>query len=187
VDHALGGGRAAVFAYGQTGAGKTYTMMGSPAAPGLYLSAARDIFARGGAGGAVRVQARSSPLPPPTPSPVPSPGPRAGYGSTQPGHLETRPRRWFVAAPALCRSPDNFVAAQTDMAPAMVQDPRPPSPITSTTSTTSTTSSHAPAPPSLSYAGLYSAAPAAPTCYPGVWSRGQPALRRGMSCDADCP
>jgi hypothetical protein len=47
-------GKASCFAYGQTGSGKTFTMMGSnPAAPasvrvnaGLYVLAARDIFAR---------------------------------------------------------------------------------------------------------------------------------------------
>jgi len=33
------------FAYGQTGSGKTYTMLGEPGVPGLYLLAARDIFA----------------------------------------------------------------------------------------------------------------------------------------------
>ncbi|XP_041371129.1 uncharacterized protein LOC121384701 [Gigantopelta aegis] len=38
------GSNATCFAYGQTGAGKTYTMMGSAEIPGLYLLAARDIF-----------------------------------------------------------------------------------------------------------------------------------------------
>eukprot|EP00792_Barthelona_sp_PAP020_P007736 TRINITY_DN3159_c4_g1_i1.p1 TRINITY_DN3159_c4_g1~~TRINITY_DN3159_c4_g1_i1.p1 ORF type:complete len:710 (-),score=227.46 TRINITY_DN3159_c4_g1_i1:380-2374(-) len=38
------GGRATCFAYGQTGAGKTYTMMGGGSSPGLYVLAARDIF-----------------------------------------------------------------------------------------------------------------------------------------------
>ena len=33
------------FAYGQTGSGKTYTMLGEPQVPGLYILAARDIFA----------------------------------------------------------------------------------------------------------------------------------------------
>jgi len=39
------GKRATVLAYGQTGSGKTHTMMGSPSTPGLYVLAARDIFA----------------------------------------------------------------------------------------------------------------------------------------------
>lgn len=39
-------GNATCFAYGQTGAGKTYTMLGSdPEKPGLYMLAVRDIFA----------------------------------------------------------------------------------------------------------------------------------------------
>ncbi|XP_063813853.1 kinesin-like protein KIF24 isoform X2 [Pseudophryne corroboree] len=37
-------GNAACFAYGQTGAGKTYTMIGTQKNPGLYALAARDIF-----------------------------------------------------------------------------------------------------------------------------------------------
>ncbi|EKX42136.1 kinesin-like protein [Guillardia theta CCMP2712] len=37
-------GKATVFAYGQTGAGKTYTMMGGKGQKGLYLLAAQDIF-----------------------------------------------------------------------------------------------------------------------------------------------
>ncbi|GAB1597328.1 kinesin-like protein KIN-7M, chloroplastic [Argonauta hians] len=37
-------GQSTVFTYGQTGAGKTFTMMGSQDTPGLYLLAARDIF-----------------------------------------------------------------------------------------------------------------------------------------------
>lgn len=37
-------GQATIFAYGQTGAGKTFTMMGSGDTPGLYLLAAEDIF-----------------------------------------------------------------------------------------------------------------------------------------------
>ncbi|XP_047448792.1 uncharacterized protein LOC125012723 isoform X2 [Mugil cephalus] len=45
VQHMLSGGKATCFAYGQTGAGKTYTMLGSsPGRPGLYAMAARDIF-----------------------------------------------------------------------------------------------------------------------------------------------
>ncbi|GFO33259.1 kinesin-like protein [Plakobranchus ocellatus] len=38
------GGTATCFAYGQTGAGKTYTMLGDEEIPGLYLLAGRDIF-----------------------------------------------------------------------------------------------------------------------------------------------
>lgn len=39
-------GSATCFAYGQTGAGKTHTMLGSsPSSPGLYTLAVRDIFA----------------------------------------------------------------------------------------------------------------------------------------------
>ncbi|KAF7669893.1 hypothetical protein LDENG_00100640 [Lucifuga dentata] len=46
VQHMLNGGKATCFAYGQTGAGKTHTMLGSsPGRPGLYALAARDIFA----------------------------------------------------------------------------------------------------------------------------------------------
>ncbi|XP_059192711.1 uncharacterized protein LOC131974423 [Centropristis striata] len=41
----LNGGKATCFAYGQTGAGKTYTMLGSPVRPGLYALAVGDIFA----------------------------------------------------------------------------------------------------------------------------------------------
>ncbi|XP_071339147.1 kinesin-like protein KIF24 isoform X2 [Trachinotus anak] len=46
VQHMLSGGKATCFAYGQTGAGKTHTMLGSsPRTPGLYALAAQDIFA----------------------------------------------------------------------------------------------------------------------------------------------
>lgn len=38
-------GSATCFAYGQTGAGKTHTMIGNAEVPGLYLLAAHDIFA----------------------------------------------------------------------------------------------------------------------------------------------
>ncbi|XP_071794176.1 uncharacterized protein [Asterias amurensis] len=38
-------GKATCFAYGQTGAGKTYTMLGNSVIKGLYLLAAEDIFA----------------------------------------------------------------------------------------------------------------------------------------------
>ncbi|KAL0979674.1 hypothetical protein UPYG_G00188090 [Umbra pygmaea] len=45
VQHVLTGGKATCFAYGQSGAGKTHTMLGSPPeTPGLYALAARDIF-----------------------------------------------------------------------------------------------------------------------------------------------
>ncbi|CAL8344496.1 unnamed protein product [Lota lota] len=45
VLHMLNGGKATCFAFGQTGAGKTHTMLGSPGgSPGLYALAARDIF-----------------------------------------------------------------------------------------------------------------------------------------------
>lgn len=37
-------GSATCFAYGQTGAGKTHTMLGSREQPGLYLLAAQEIF-----------------------------------------------------------------------------------------------------------------------------------------------
>ncbi|XP_062418211.1 kinesin-like protein KIF24 isoform X4 [Pungitius pungitius] len=45
VQHMLNGGKATCFAYGQTGAGKTHTMLGSPVRPGLYALAVLDIFA----------------------------------------------------------------------------------------------------------------------------------------------
>ncbi|XP_054629123.1 kinesin-like protein KIF24 [Dunckerocampus dactyliophorus] len=46
VQHMLNGGKATCFAFGQTGAGKTHTMMGSsPDDPGLYVLAVQDIFA----------------------------------------------------------------------------------------------------------------------------------------------
>lgn len=38
------GSKVTCFAYGQTGAGKTHTMMGTPEEPGLYTLALRDIF-----------------------------------------------------------------------------------------------------------------------------------------------
>ncbi|KAL4623186.1 kinesin-like protein KIF24 [Arapaima gigas] len=46
IQHIFSGGKATCFAYGQTGAGKTYTMLGSPQRPGLYALAGRDIFAQ---------------------------------------------------------------------------------------------------------------------------------------------
>ncbi|XP_062984380.1 kinesin-like protein KIF24 [Elgaria multicarinata webbii] len=44
IQHIFNGGNATCFAYGQTGAGKTYTMIGTPQNPGLYALAAKDIF-----------------------------------------------------------------------------------------------------------------------------------------------
>ena len=40
------GTNASVLAYGQTGAGKTYTMFGHPDAPGIILQSIDDIFKR---------------------------------------------------------------------------------------------------------------------------------------------
>ncbi|MED6288103.1 hypothetical protein CHARACLAT_023136 [Characodon lateralis] len=46
VQHMLSGGKATCFAYGQTGAGKTHTMLGSSSSgTGLYALAVQDIFA----------------------------------------------------------------------------------------------------------------------------------------------
>ncbi|KAM8960960.1 kinesin-like protein KIF24 [Pelodytes ibericus] len=44
IQHVFNGGNATCFAYGQTGAGKTYTMIGTQKNPGLYALAAKDIF-----------------------------------------------------------------------------------------------------------------------------------------------
>ncbi|XP_005491802.2 kinesin-like protein KIF24 [Zonotrichia albicollis] len=44
IQHIFNGGNATCFAYGQTGAGKTYTMIGNHRTPGLYALAAQDIF-----------------------------------------------------------------------------------------------------------------------------------------------
>ncbi|NWS00522.1 KIF24 protein, partial [Motacilla alba] len=44
IQHIFTGGNATCFAYGQTGAGKTYTMIGNHRSPGLYALAAQDIF-----------------------------------------------------------------------------------------------------------------------------------------------
>ncbi|NWU07685.1 KIF24 protein, partial [Cephalopterus ornatus] len=44
IRHIFNGGNATCFAYGQTGAGKTYTMIGTHRNPGLYALAAKDIF-----------------------------------------------------------------------------------------------------------------------------------------------
>eukprot|EP00177_Eucheuma_denticulatum_P006092 GFKZ01011108.1.p1 GENE.GFKZ01011108.1~~GFKZ01011108.1.p1 ORF type:complete len:1025 (-),score=167.77 GFKZ01011108.1:1391-4372(-) len=47
VDVLFGGGRATCFAYGQTGAGKTFTMAGDGSEnPGLYTLAVKDVFER---------------------------------------------------------------------------------------------------------------------------------------------
>ncbi|XP_051900753.1 kinesin-like protein KIF24 [Pristis pectinata] len=44
IQHVFSGGKATCFAYGQTGAGKTHTMIGTYRNPGLYALAAEDIF-----------------------------------------------------------------------------------------------------------------------------------------------
>ncbi|XP_078265900.1 kinesin-like protein KIF24 [Rhinoraja longicauda] len=44
IQHVFSGGKATCFAYGQTGAGKTHTMIGTHQNPGLYALAAEDIF-----------------------------------------------------------------------------------------------------------------------------------------------
>ncbi|OCU02750.1 kinesin-like protein KIF24 [Xenopus laevis] len=44
IQHVFNGGNATCFAYGQTGAGKTHTMIGTQKNPGLYALAAKDIF-----------------------------------------------------------------------------------------------------------------------------------------------
>ncbi|NWH82764.1 KIF24 protein, partial [Piaya cayana] len=44
IQHVFNGGNATCFAYGQTGAGKTYTMIGTQRNPGLYALAVKDIF-----------------------------------------------------------------------------------------------------------------------------------------------
>nr|XP_060465456.1 kinesin-like protein KIF24 isoform X2 [Panthera onca] len=44
IQHIFNGGNATCFAYGQTGAGKTYTMIGTHQNPGLYALAAKEIF-----------------------------------------------------------------------------------------------------------------------------------------------
>lgn len=46
IDTVFEGGCATCFAYGQTGSGKTYTMLGKDNAEGIYLMAARDLYAR---------------------------------------------------------------------------------------------------------------------------------------------
>lgn len=44
IEFVFNGGKATCFAYGQTGAGKTHTMMGSSREPGIYVLAGRDLF-----------------------------------------------------------------------------------------------------------------------------------------------
>lgn len=46
MDTVFEGGVATCFAYGQTGSGKTYTMLGRDSQEGLYLMAAKDLYAR---------------------------------------------------------------------------------------------------------------------------------------------
>ncbi|KAH9600071.1 Kinesin motor domain [Trypanosoma melophagium] len=46
VETVFEGGCATCFAYGQTGSGKTYTMLGKDDQEGIYLMAARDLYAR---------------------------------------------------------------------------------------------------------------------------------------------
>ena len=46
IQGVLDGFNATVFAYGQTGAGKTYTMIGGPSEPGIMVLTMRDLFAR---------------------------------------------------------------------------------------------------------------------------------------------
>ena len=44
IDGVLDGYNATVFAYGATGAGKTYTMLGTQTIPGLMVLTLRDLF-----------------------------------------------------------------------------------------------------------------------------------------------
>lgn len=44
IDGVLGGFNASVFAYGATGAGKTFTMLGAPDEPGIMILTLRDLF-----------------------------------------------------------------------------------------------------------------------------------------------
>lgn len=46
MDTVFEGGVATCFAYGQTGSGKTYTMLGRDSQEGMYLMAAKDLYAR---------------------------------------------------------------------------------------------------------------------------------------------
>ena len=44
VEEVLAGFTATVFAYGATGAGKTFTMVGTPEQPGIMVQALNDLF-----------------------------------------------------------------------------------------------------------------------------------------------
>jgi kinesin family protein 18/19 len=46
IDGVVNGFNATVFAYGATGAGKTYTMLGSPDSPGIMMLTLQDLFAK---------------------------------------------------------------------------------------------------------------------------------------------
>jgi hypothetical protein len=46
LDHNFAGYHTCIFAYGQTGAGKSYSMMGTPEYPGLIPRTCRDLFER---------------------------------------------------------------------------------------------------------------------------------------------
>ena len=46
LDNLLSGFNATVFAYGMTGAGKTYTMMGTSQNPGVMFLSMRELFSR---------------------------------------------------------------------------------------------------------------------------------------------
>ena len=46
VEQVVKGGRASCFCYGATGAGKTYTMLGTEGAPGVMVLALKDLFAQ---------------------------------------------------------------------------------------------------------------------------------------------
>ena len=46
TEHAFQGYNICIFAYGQTGAGKSYTMMGSRTDPGLIPRLCNELFAR---------------------------------------------------------------------------------------------------------------------------------------------
>lgn len=45
IEFVFEGGKVSVFAYGQTGSGKTFTMIGNQKTPGVYILAAKQIFA----------------------------------------------------------------------------------------------------------------------------------------------
>ena len=46
LDGVLDGYNATVFAYGATGAGKTYTMLGTDTQPGIMVNTLRELFHR---------------------------------------------------------------------------------------------------------------------------------------------